>query len=268
MHLGLIGHGNIAMTLLALLEGPLSPARLTLRTRAGRAEAARAALPGCAFPVEVVDSAGALLAARPDLVVECAGHAGVAENAPTLLRAGIDVMVVSVGALADAALERDLHAAARDGGARMILPPGAVGGIDLLAALAPSGDLEVRYRGVKPPAAWAGTPAEQVVDLAGLTGATTFFEGTAREAARAYPKNANVAATLALAGAGFEATRVELVADPAAAGNIHAYEVRSALARYEMRIENLPSSGNIKTSAATIYSLLREIRNRIGPVAI
>jgi aspartate dehydrogenase len=126
----------------------------------------------------------------------------------------------------------------------------------------------VSYRGIKPPRAWAGTPAAAQVDLDTLDRAATFFRGDARQAARDYPKNANVAATLALAGAGFEATRVELVADPAAPGNVHEYSVTSPLASYSIRIENKASAGNAKTSVATVFSVLREIRNRVGPVAI
>jgi len=271
MHLGLIGYGSIATALAELLARGPAPARLTALARPGRGEAARAALSSAScgtYPLDVVEDAADLIAAAPDLAVEAAGHAAVRDTAPALLRAGIDTIVVSVGALAEAELEAALHAAARAGGARMILPAGAVGGIDLLAALAAAGGLEVYYRGTKSPAAWKGTPAEDAVALDTLDAPATFFTGTARAAAAAYPRNANVAATLALAGAGFEATRVELVADPAAPGNSHAYAVHSPVADMEIRIANRPSAGNLKTSASTIYSVLREIRNRIGPVAI
>jgi aspartate dehydrogenase len=270
MHLGLIGYGNIAETLLGFLAEPGAPevTRVTLLVRAGRAEAVRAALAGHPAAIAVVEDAAALIAAAPDLVVEAAGHSGVAEHVPACLEAGFDVVVVSVGALADDALAARLDAAARKGGARVILPAGAVGGIDLVSALSAAGDLQLTYRGTKPPAAWAGTPAEAALDLAALTEATTFFTGSAREAAARYPRNANVAATLALAGPGLDATRVELVADPAAPGNLHGYELASPAARVRVEIENLPSTGNVKTSVSTIYSVLREIRNRIGPMVI
>lgn len=271
MRLGLIGYGNIAQTLLDLMrrsnDAPLD--HLAVLCRPAVHEAVGAALKSApAKGVSVVADAPGLLAAGCDLVVECAGHGAVRAHVPSVLRAGCDVVVVSVGALADAALHADLIAAARAGAARLILPAGAVGGIDLLAALGASGDVAVAYRGIKPPAAWAGTPAEGMVDLAKLTQAATFFTGTARDAARDYPKNANVAATLALAGAGFEATRVDLIADPAAPGNVHEYTVTSPLANVTLRIENKPSGGNIKTSLTTVWSVLREIRNRRGPVAI
>ncbi|MFN3937681.1 MAG: aspartate dehydrogenase [Gemmobacter sp.] len=269
MHLGLVGYGNIGAALLGHLRDGAVPARVTVLVRPGRGAAVAADLvPAWQDRAEVVEDPQALIAARPELVVESAGHAAVRDAAVPALAAGIDVVVVSVGALADPALAAALRAAAGAGGARMILPAGAIGGIDLLAALATAGPVEVDYVGTKPPAAWRGTAAGMVLDLDRIDAPATFFTGTAREAALAYPKNANVAATLALAGPGFDATRVRLVADPAAPGNLHAFEVRSETARFSMRIENRPSAGNARTSAATIHSLLREIRNRIGPVAI
>jgi len=272
MRLGLIGFGNIATALLGLLAEGAPLEHLSVLVRPGAAPEARRRLNGelaaAARGRRLVEDAAGLLADRPDLVVECAGHAAASAHAPAVLRAGVDVVLVSVGALADPALEAALRAAAAEGGARLVLPAGAVGAIDLLAALGAAGGLAVRYRGTKPPAAWAGTPAAGILDLAALAEPKVFFAGTAREAALAYPKNANVAATLALAGAGFEATEVELVADPSAPGNVHEYSVASPLANYTIRIENQPSPGNAKTSATTIYSVLREIRNRRGPVAI
>jgi aspartate dehydrogenase len=272
MRLGLIGFGSIATTLLDLLAQGEPLDHLAVLVLPEVAPDARRRLDGdlakVARSYSLVEDAAGLLAERPDLVVECAGHAAASAHAPTVLRAGVDVVLVSIGALADPALEASLKTAAAEGGAHLILPAGAVGAIDLLSALGASGDLKVRYRGTKPPAAWAGTPAADLLDLNALKEPKIFFTGNAREAATAYPKNANVAATLALAGAGFEATEVELMADPSAPGNVHEYSVASPLANYTIRIENKPSEGNAKTSATTIYSVLREIRNRLGPVAI
>lgn len=273
MRLGVIGFGNIATTLLGLMrQTGLVPEALTVLTLPESVDDVRASLAaehaGTAADTGVVTDAAGLLAARPDLVVECAGHGAVIAHAVPVLQAGVDVVIVSIGALSDPALESAVRQAAADGGARAILPAGAIGGVDLLAALGAAGDARVRYRGTKPPRAWAGTPAEAALDLNALTAAATLFRGTARQAAQDYPKNANVAATLALAGAGFEATEVELVADPAAPGNVHEYSVTSPLANYTMRIENLPSAGNAKTSVTTVWSVLREIRNRMSTVAI
>ncbi|MEM1431329.1 MAG: aspartate dehydrogenase [Pseudomonadota bacterium] len=273
MHLALVGYGTIAGTLTRLMAEPTAPrpTRLTVLSRPGRRDAARAAVHEGLFAkldVEIVDNVDALRDAAPDFAIECAGHEAVDQAIVPLLRDGVDCVIVSVGALADVALEERVDTAARAGGARVILPAGAIGGVDLLAALALGDGASVTYRGIKPPRAWEGTDAETVVDLDTLDEPKAFFKGTAREAARAYPKNANVAATLALAGAGFEETEVALIADPDAPGNVHAFDVRSPAANVHMRIENLPAPENPRTSVSTVYSVLREIRNRLGPVAI
>ncbi len=268
MRLGIIGYGNIGRTLIGLLGArPVDALCVLVRPeKVGQVKAELAACPA-APTIEIVGTAVDLIAAQPDLVVECAGHAVVSADVPGILAAGIDVILASIGAMADEATDAALHRAAV-GKAQLILPAGAIGGIDILASLAAGGDLKVTYRGVKPPMAWKGTQAETLLDLVSLTEPSVFFRGTAREAAMAYPKNANVAATLALAGAGFEDTSVELVADPAAPGNSHSYSVESPLARYSMTIENAASSGNARTSVATVYSVLREINNRRSDVVI
>jgi aspartate dehydrogenase len=273
-HLGIVGFGNIGRALVDVLagavEGPLDRLTLLVRPRqTAEAVAESARVRGrLAGEIDCVADVGALVAARPDLLVECAGHGAVREAALPALAGGIETVVASVGALADAALHGALVEAARTGGARLVLPAGAIGGIDLLRAVGTAGIEAVTYVGRKPPAAWRGTPAEGVLDLGSVAAPTTFFAGDARAAAKAYPKNANVAATLALAGVGFERTRVELIADPGAVGNLHAFEVRSAAARFEVRIEGRASPDNPKTSLATVHSLAREVLNRIGPVAI
>lgn len=274
MRLGIIGFGNIASTLLDLLQQSNNATleHLAVLCRSEQVDETRSQLAGAnagvAHSVSVVTDAAGLVASDCDLVIECAAHQAVCDHVPALLKSGTDVVLVSIGSLADAQMEDTLRSAAVAGGSRLILPSGAIGGIDLLSALRAAGDVKVAYRGTKPPAAWRGTPAESALDLPSVQGSTVFFSGDARAAATEYPKNANVAATLALAGGGFEATRVELLADPQAPGNIHEYTVSSKVANYSIRIENLPSANNAKTSIATVYSVLREISNRMGPVAI
>lgn len=259
MHLAIIGYGSIGQSLVAMLRQQNGPSEVTVLVRPGSAEPEG---------VQTVHDAPALIAARPTLVVECAGHAAVQDHVTAVLRAGIETVIVSVGALADEGLHVSVIEAARAGGTRVILPAGAIGGVDLLSALRLSGDMRVRYTSRKPPAAWLGTPAETLLDLATLSEAATFFEGNARQAASQYPKNANVAATLALAGAGFEATQVRMIADPGVTHNIHEYTVGAGAADYTMRIEGKPSAANAKTSATTALSVAREVLNRVGEVAI
>lgn len=268
--LGLVGYGtlaNIALEAVAAgLERPLD--RLVCCAKAEGEERARALVDRfgarLARDCSVVTTTEALLAARPDVVFEAAGHHAVALVGAAVLASGCEFVVSSVGALADPALYEALRVAAASGGGRLTLLPGAIGGLDILAVAKLSGLTDVGYVSRKPPAAWAGTPAQSRIDLAAVTEPTVFYEGDAREAARDFPKNANVAATVALAGLGFEATRVRLVADPTVTGNVHEIAFRSACADVVLRIEGRPSPDNPKTSATTGWSLARAILDRFA----
>ncbi len=197
-----------------------------------------------------------------DLVVECAGHAAVQTHLPTLLRDGKDVICVSNGVLSDVLVATELEQAAIEGGSQLQLLSGAIGGIDMLAAAKTGGLDSVCYRGIKPPAGWKGSPAENSIDLDAMTQPVMHFEGTAREAAREFPKNANVAATVALAGIGFDRTRVELVADPNALTNRHEVEATGSFGRFTLTIDGNPLPDNPRSSALTAMSVIRAIENR------
>ena len=272
--LGVIGAGGIAFALLDALVNeltvPLDFLSVLVRKDAGASgEALLLRLKGrVATECVVRDTLEAFADDRLDLVAECAGHDAVRDYGPTLLANASDLMVVSVGSLADDALRHTLEHAALRSGAQLLVPPGAIGGIDVLAAVKLAGLDSVVYVGRKPPHAWRGTPAELTVDLDTLTEPVVFYEGSAREAARDYPHNANVAATVALAGVGFDDTRVRLVADPAVSRNVHEVSVRSACADFTIRLEGRPSPTNPKTSLTAGYSMARAVLNRMAPVEI
>jgi aspartate dehydrogenase len=240
---GLIGCGGIAQDLVTALgnESPPPEVRIVAAlVRPGRTEAARQKL----AQIEIVETLDQLLAHRPELIAEVAGQQAVAQYGETVLRNGVDLVVISVGALADAALFDRLKSAAQ---ARLSL---------------------VRYRSRKPPLAWRGSPAEKLVDLAVLAKPAVLYRGSAREAALLYPQNANVAAAIAIAGLGFERTEVELVADPAAAGNVHEIEVEGSAGRFAIELEGKPSRTNPKTSALAALSVARAIRNEQAVIVI
>jgi aspartate dehydrogenase len=263
---GLIGCGGIAQDVVeALRAEPQNGVRIIgALARSGRADAARTKL----GDIAVVETLEALLAQRPDLIAEVAGQGAVAEHGAAVLRAGVDLLVISVGALADRALLARLEAAAAEGNSRILLPAGAIGGIDAIAAMRLAGLTSVRYRSRKPPAAWRGSPAERTCDLGALTGRTVLYTGSAGEAALLYPQNANVAAAIALAGLGFDATEVELVADPAAPGNVHEIEVEGAAGRFTIQLEGKPSRSNPKTSALAAMSVARALLNASATIVI
>lgn len=255
---GLIGYGAIGQRVLSVLHLHAPDIRVVAVLL--RPDSKRRAL----TTPPLVDDVDGFVAEGVDLVLECAGQQALAAHGPAVLRAGMDLVVASVGALADAEMEASLRAAAIEGYARLILPAGAVGGLDALAAMRLAGPLRVLYRSRKPPGAWTGSPAEQLCDLPGLTRATCFYRGTARHAALDYPKNANVAAAIALAGAGFDATEVELVADPDCPTNTHEIEASGPSGKFHIRLDGLPDPENPKTSMLTSYSLALSILARAG----
>jgi aspartate dehydrogenase len=261
----LIGHGAIARYVLKNLRRD-EPARcVAMVVRKARvAEAQKAA----GEAVNVVGSVAELGFHVPPLVVEAAGHGGLAEHGAAVLEAGSDLVVVSVGALADRALYEKLAAAAEKGKAKLLVVAGAIGGVDALAAARQGGLVRVRYTSRKPPKAWKGTPAEKVADLAKLTAETVLFTGRADEAARLYPQNANVCATVALAGAGWDKTEVTLLADPAAEGNIHQIEAEGTFGAMRIEMRGKPLPDNPKTSSLAALSVLRAIRNRASVIEI
>jgi aspartate dehydrogenase len=214
--------------------------------------------------IPVAGSIEELIASRPDLVVESAGHQALRQSGEAVLSAGLDLLVVSVGALADPALETKLRQAAARGGAQLLVPGGALGGLDALSTAREAGLESVEYAGRKAPAAWKGTAAEELVDLNSVASATTFLECDARTAALKFPQNANVVAALALAGLGFEKTKVRLIVDPAATGNNHSFTARGAFGEITSNIRSMTLPSNPKTSMLAPYSLIQTIKKRAG----
>jgi len=254
---GLIGYGGIAQDAVAAVRAADGGVEFSgALCRPGRAAKARAALPG----IDIIETLDELLERKPGVVAEVAGQGAVREYGPEVLRRGMDLLVISIGALAEPKLLEALKTATQGGG-RLLLPAGAIGGIDAIAAMRLGGLDTVRYRSRKPPVAWRGSPAEKVADLDSLKSRTVLYRGTAGEAALLYPQNANVAAAVALAGLGFDATEVELVADPDAPGNVHEIEAEGAAGRFAIQLLGKPSRTNPKTSALAALSVARALLN-------
>ena len=192
----------------------------------------------------------------PDLVLECASQQAVAQYGEAVLARGWHLAVVSTGALADSTLENRLHRA----GGQLTLLSGAVAGIDGLAAAKEGGLEHVTYQARKSPASWRGSYAEQLIDLNSVAEAQIFFEGSAREAARLFPANANVAATVALGGVGMDETRVQLMVDPATQRNTHTIHVKGLFGEFHLELSGLPLASNPKTSTLAALSAVRACR--------
>jgi aspartate dehydrogenase len=214
----------------------------------------------------LVPDVAALAAEGPDLVIEAAGHEAVRQVVPACLEAGLPVLISSIGALHDDSLNERLVGLAREHGGRLLLPSGALGALDYVRAVRHAGALSLRYQSRKPPAAWAAELRALGHDPAALAEPVTLFAGTARQAAALYPQNLNVAAALALAGPGFEATGVEVICDPEAGGNTHVVLADSELGTMRLSIVNKPSPTNPKTSWIVGRSLLAAVDQYFSPV--
>jgi aspartate dehydrogenase len=269
MNILMVGGGAIGREVLKHIEGDAQLRVTHVLELPQMHEALRPRLPAGVRLIGALEELGATPGeAQPAFAIECAGHAAVKATVPAILRRGIPVALVSVGSLAEPGLAQALEQAARDGGTQITLVSGAIAGIDAIASARVGGLDTVVYTGRKPPVGWAGTPAEAVCDLGRLTAATVIFEGSAGEAARRFPKNANVAATVSLAGIGLERTRATLIADPAVTQNIHHVRATGAFGELEITIAGKPLADNPKTSALAAYSAVRTLRNLVAPLVI
>lgn len=226
---------------------------------------ARERMAGFRTPADVV--AAGELAARADIVVECAPAAVFREIAEPAVRAGRILVAISAGALLDHA---DLVETARATGARIVVPSGAVMGLDAVRAAAESGIGSVAMITRKPPGGLAGAPylAEHGIDLEGLDAPLKVFEGSAREGARGFPANVNVAAALGLAGIGPERTRLEIWADPGVTRNTHEIRLEAETVRFHLRIENVPSIENPRTGRSVAPSVIAALRRFVAPLVV
>ncbi|WNN43621.1 aspartate dehydrogenase [Winslowiella toletana] len=197
---------------------------------------------------------------RPDLVLECASQQAVAQLAAMVLQRGWTLAVISTGALADAQLEQHLITLRQQTGGRLRLLAGAVAGMDGLASAREGGLEQVVYQSRKSPASWRGSHAEKLVNLAQVSEARVFFHGSAREAARLFPANANVAATIALAGIGMDETEVQLMVDPATTRNTHRLYARGRFGEMQLELSGFPLGTNPKTSTLAALSAVQACR--------
>lgn len=260
LKVGLVGYGAMAQYVLSKMTTSTDVQFVLVRP--GRVENAKTIL-GDAYPI-----LDAYPDDQPDILVDCAGHEALAEFGPVALSRGTTVITVSIGALADPAVQSQLETAATKTGAQLHLASGALGALDALGS-AKIGELtSVTYVGRKPPRGWKGSPAEDRLNLDQVSEPTAHFIGTARDAALQYPKNANVAAAVALAGLGFDRTNVQLLADPNVTENIHEIEAMGSFGSFQFSIAGRTLPGNPRTSALAAMSVVKTLRMLSSPIVI
>ena len=255
LRIGIAGLGNLGAGVARLLVSGLPG--LHLAAAAGRdVGGTRERLAALGLPhVEAVSLA--TLPDAVDIVVECLTPDAAPSLIDTTLAANRSIVVASITALL---LSPALQAQARSPNARILAPTGAILGLDVIRAAALGRIDCVTVRTRKPPASLgADVPADV---------ATCLFEGNALDAVRAYPRNVNVAAAVALAGIGGERTQVEIWSDPAVTRNTHEVELESDTASVRMQVSNLPSPDNPKTSLITAQSIVAALQSLVAPVRI
>jgi len=205
-----------------------------------------------------------MLIRRSEIIVEAAAAAAVPAIASRALAAGRTVLAMSVGGLLPL---RDRWARLARRGGRLLVPSGAIGGLDAIKGARLGRLRRVTLTTRKPPHTLRDAPgvARRRLRVTRVTRPTILFDGPASRAVRAFPQNINVAATLALAGLGPARTRVRIIADPTVRRNIHEIEAVGAFGRLVVRTENHPSAGNPKTSELAILSALATLQQLAQP---
>lgn len=201
-----------------------------------------------------------------DLVIECAPAALLTAIAAPFLRNGKTVIVLSAGALLS---NDELIALAKRNGGQIVVPTGALIGLDAVTAAAEGEIKHVTMISKKPIAGLLGAPhlVSNAIKIDDITEPMRVFRGNAREAAVGFPANLNVAVALSLAGIGPDRTIVEMWADPSLTRNIHTIEVEADSARFSMSIENVPSE-NPKTGKITALSVIAYLRKGRAPLRV
>jgi len=256
MKFGIVGCGNIGADLCIALQKGDIPAEVVALTDV---DPERAKVLLRTFQLEAAVCNLDENAAKVDYLVECAGGEAVKDVLQAVVRHQTDCLVMSVGGLLE---NMPLYQEARRSGVQVHLPSGALCGLDGIRAAMEAGLHAVTLTTRKPPAGLAGAPylLERGIDLRGLDEAMVVFEGSAREAVKAFPANVNVAATLSLAGIGPDETRVRVIADPDISMNIHEVVAEGAFGRMTAMTENLPSPRNVKSSYLASLSAVAELR--------
>jgi aspartate dehydrogenase len=260
------GLGTVGRAVARALDGGAIPG-LTLTAVAVRDTGkARAELATLTQPPEIVTAFDAL-EPRADIVLECAPSQFLPSIVRPFVTAGKTAVVLSCGALLDNA---DLVEAARAHGGQIVVPTGALLGLDAVTAAAEGTIQAVRMITRKPVRGLVGAPylVEHGIEIAGITEPMRVFAGSPREAARGFPANLNVAVALSLAGIGPDRTELEIWADPGLDRNTHRIEVEADAARFAMTIENVPTDENPRTGRITAQSVIAYLRKLAAPLRV
>jgi aspartate dehydrogenase len=260
---GVAGLGAVGLAVARRLDGGI-PGLILAAVAVRDRDKARRNLPGAGERVPIV--AAEALADTCDIVIECLPPKLFRPVALSVLERGKIFMPLSVGQLLD---NWDLVARAKEKGARILAPTGALLGLDAVRAAAEGTIHSVTMITRKPPSGLEGAPylVERGLSLKDLKEPAKIFDGSARDGARGFPANVNVAVALSLAGIGPDKTRLEIWADPALTRNTHRIDVDADTARFSMAIEGIPSE-NPRTGRIVPLSVIAALRGLVAELKV
>lgn len=227
----------------------------------------------CALFDKAPDIAGGIndiLESDATMVVEAASVRAAKEVTLPVLESGKDIMLLSAGVLADEDFVEKVREIARESRGRVHIPSGAIVGLDGLKSAMSAEVAEVTLTTTKPPSGLAGAPYlfEEGIVPEDIKEKTVIFQGSAREAIKAFPANVNVAVSLATAGIGVDRTKVKVVADPGTTRNTHEIHVKGDFGEFTIKVENLPSPHNPRTSYLAALSAIATLKKIATPIQI
>ncbi|KAA9015965.1 aspartate dehydrogenase [Niallia endozanthoxylica] len=253
MKIGLIGYGNIGRFLLQSINHNHLIKDGKITAISGRNPELGQKIAD-EYDAEYIQEVNQLIESDVDLVIEAATVEVVKKHAAAILKSGKDFLVISVGALADQSFYEQLHLICEKFGTKLLLPSGAIGGLDILKAAKSIGQLEtVSITTRKPPKALPGAPLDQE---------TVLFSGCAEDAIQKFPQNINVSIILSLAGIGPAKTAVTIIADPKVDKNNHTIEASGSFGKLSVKVENDPMPENPKTSYLAVLSVISALQSK------
>ncbi len=207
------------------------------------------------------------LAKRCDMIIECLPPDIVPELAQKVLKCDKELIMISSCALLIFPEILEWNKASKG---RIIIPSGALAGMDGVRALSQMGIKKSRISSTKPPKGFLNAPhiIKNAIDLKMITQKTLLFSGNAIDAAKGFPANVNVAATLSIAGIGSQRTEVEIWADPDSTGNNHEIYVEGEYSNISVKIENTPDPNNPKSSMLAAQSIIATLKSFEAPLVV
>jgi aspartate dehydrogenase len=262
---GIIGYGTLGKSITKLIQsqqaGEVELKAILVRNELAAKESSE-------HPFLITMDENEFFKMNLDIIIEAAGHAALQQYGEKALTSGSNLMILSVGALADRDFYEKLQFAAKESSKQILIPSAAIAGLDRIAAGALGEIEEITLITRKPTRSWYGTFAEEMVDLETIDEPYCVFDGVAQEAASLFPENVNVSAALSIAGIGFDQTKVKVFVDPTIERNTHTIHAKGFFGEVKISIQNIPFKQNPKSSPIVAMSVAKVLKNLTSSVVV